>query len=173
MKSTDAGGGESAFVITRVVDAPRELVWRMYTQADHLKNWFGPKGFPMTHCSMDLRVGGMFHYCLQMPGGGSEMWGRWIFRAIEPPRRLVTVTSFSDAEGGVTRHPLAPGWPLHMLGETLFDDEADGKTRITVTTTALDASEAEIATFKGGFASMTQGWSGTFQQFSDYLATLK
>jgi uncharacterized protein YndB with AHSA1/START domain len=57
------------FVITRQLKAPRQLVWDVYTQAEHLLHWFGPKGVTMSHCAMDFRVGGKFHYCQAL-----EVW---------------------------------------------------------------------------------------------------
>jgi len=159
------------FIISRTVNAPRALVWKTYTEAAHLQRWFGPKGFPMTQCKMDLRVGGIFHYCLRSPDG-SEMWGKWTFREIAAPEKLVVVTSFSDPQGGVTRHPFAPDWPLETLGETSFE-ERDGKTVITVHWTALNATPAERAMFDASHDGMNQGWSGTMEQLEEYLASLK
>ena len=58
------------FVISRVFDAPRDLVWQSFTQAEHLKHWWGPKGFKMLSCKLDLRPGGIFHYGMRAPNGG-------------------------------------------------------------------------------------------------------
>ncbi len=57
------------FEITRVFDAPRERVWKSWTEAERLKRWWGPKGFVVTHREIDLRPGGMMHYCLRAPEG--------------------------------------------------------------------------------------------------------
>ena len=162
-----------AFVISRIVDAPRALVWRLHTEAEHLRHWMGPKGFPMTQCSIDLRIGGVFHYCLQMPDGSGEMWGKWTFRRIEAPHLLECIVSFSDPNQGVTRHPMAADWPLQTLGITTFDELPDGKTRITVTWTAYEAMPAEQACFDASHDGMAEGWGGSFEQFLAYLATLK
>ncbi len=63
-------------VITRVFDAPRELIWKSWTDPDHLKNWWGPKAFTMLVCNVTLRPdGGVFHYCMKSPQG-AEMWGQ-------------------------------------------------------------------------------------------------
>ena len=59
---------------------------------------------------MDLRPGGTYHYGMRTPDG-KEMWGRFVYREIIPPERIVFVNSFSDPEGGITRHPMAPTWP--------------------------------------------------------------
>ena len=102
------------FRIERLLDAPRERVWSAWTEVEHLVHWWGPKGFSVSHCTVDLRPGGMMHYCLRMPEGG-EMWGRFVYREIVQPERLVWVNSFSDKDGGITRHPMAPDWPREML----------------------------------------------------------
>jgi uncharacterized protein YndB with AHSA1/START domain len=156
------------FVISRTVNAPRELVWKAYTEPEHLKRWFGPKGFTMPTCSMDLRPGGVFHYCMRSPDG-HEMWGKWIFLEIVRPEKLVNTVSFSDAQGGVTRHPMAPTWPLETRGTATFT-ELDGKTTITLEWVAVNATEIEQKTFDESHASMTMGWSGTFEQLEAFLA---
>src|SRR5438128_5695654 len=99
------------FVITRTFDAPRDKVWKAWTEREQLLQWFGPKGFKMTTAKLDLRPGGTFHYCLSSPDG-KEMWGKFVYREIDAPKRIVLVNSFSDAKGGLTRHPMAPAWPL-------------------------------------------------------------
>ena len=94
-----SGDSTREFVISRTFDAPRELVWKAFTEREHLMQWFGPKGFKMLAGTVDLRPGGTFHYGMQAPDG-KTMWGKWIFREIVPPERLVTVVSFSDEQGG-------------------------------------------------------------------------
>jgi uncharacterized protein YndB with AHSA1/START domain len=159
-------GGE--FVITRVFDAPRELVWQAFTKAEHLKHWWGPKGFKMLSCKLDLRPGGVFHYGMQAPNGG-EMWGKWVFREIVEPERLIFVISFSDEQGGMTRHPASPDWPLEMLGTTTFAEQG-GKTLLTTRTAAFNATEEERMIFEAGFDSMRKGFTGTWDQLTEYLA---
>jgi uncharacterized protein YndB with AHSA1/START domain len=159
------------FVLTRRLDAPRGLVFAAFTEARHLTRWMGPKGFEMSHCSLDLRVGGSFHYGLRAPDG-QTMWGKWIFREIVPCERLVVVVQFSDAAGGVTRHPMAPTWPLATLSTTRFADDGAG-TLLTLHWQALDASAEEEQTFDAAHAGMAQGWGGTMQQLDDYLASCR
>jgi uncharacterized protein YndB with AHSA1/START domain len=97
------------------------------------------------------------------------MWGKFVYREITPPSRMVLVSSFSDETGGVTRHPMAPTWPLEMLSTFSFEEEG-GKTRFTVRWSPLNASEEERATFVAGHASMQQGWGGTLDKLAAYLA---
>ena len=155
------------FVIERAFDAPRDLMWKVWTDPAHMKNWFGPKGAKGIHSKNDLRIGGTYHYGLQMPDG-AVIWGKWVYREITPPERFVFVQTFSDKDGGVTRHPMAPEWPLEMLSTIEFA-ERDGKTVVIVRWTPLNASETECNTFKDGQASMNQGWSGTFERLEAFL----
>jgi uncharacterized protein YndB with AHSA1/START domain len=156
------------FVIDRLLDAPRDLVWQTFTQEKHLLNWWGPKGFKVTYCKLDLRTGGLFHYCLAMPTG-DDMWGKWVFRQITPPERLVFLSSFSDAQAGTARHVMKEVWPLTLLTTIGFAEEG-AKTRVTVDWIPENASAEENAEFDAFHDSMRGGWTGTFEQLADYLA---
>jgi uncharacterized protein YndB with AHSA1/START domain len=156
-----------AFVISRTFDAPRHQVWNAWTDRDELMKWFGPKGFTMTRADLDLRVGGTFHYCLRGPDG-KEMWGKWTFRELDAPRRIVLVNSFSDAAGNITRHPLAPSWPREMLSTTTFA-EHEGKTTITIRWEPINATPDEQRTFDSAHEGMQMGWTGTFEQLQEHL----
>ena len=155
-------------VLSRVVAAPRELVYRAWTEKDRVGEWFGPKGFTMFHAKNDLRPGGTFLYALRGPDG-LEIWGKWVYREIAPPERLVLISSFSDAEGNVTRHPMSPTWPAQTLSTTTLTEHG-GKTTVTVEWRPFHASDEERNTFIAGKQSMTGGWGGTLEQLHDYLA---
>jgi uncharacterized protein YndB with AHSA1/START domain len=152
-----------------VFDAPRELVWKCFTDAQHLKQWWGPKGFKVIVSTMDLRVGGTYHYGLKAPDG-TIMWGKLTYREIQPQQRLLLVSSFSDEAGGKTRHPLNKDWPLEMLSVFTFEDEPGGGTKFTVRWQPHNATPAERRTFDAGRDGMRQGWSGTMDQLAAYLA---
>jgi uncharacterized protein YndB with AHSA1/START domain len=156
------------FVISRTLNAPRELVWKVWTVPEYME-WWGPKGATTSIKKMDLRVGGILHYKMDMEDG-LEMWGKWTFREITPPERLVLIDSFSNSEGGVTHHPLAPTWPAEMITTITFAEEA-GKTRVTITWTPYNSTDEEIETFNAAHESMNGGWSGTFERLEEYLAT--
>jgi uncharacterized protein YndB with AHSA1/START domain len=155
------------FVISREFDAPRELVWKAWTERERLMEWFGPKGFTMSAAKLDFRPGGIFHYALRAPDG-KEMWGKFVYREIIAPEKIVLVNSFSDENGGLTRHPFSPGWPLQMLTETTFA-ECDGKTTVMIKWTPIDSTDEERKIFDDARGSMTQGWTGTFEQLAEYL----
>jgi len=128
----------------------------------------GPKGFTARIANVDLRPGGLFHYFLESPEG-YEMWGKWVFREINPPERIVCISSFSDERGGTSRHPLHKQWPLEMLS-TMTLTEQDGKTTVTVRWAAVSPTDMERETFETGFDSMEEGFTGTFDQLEAYLA---
>jgi uncharacterized protein YndB with AHSA1/START domain len=155
-----------------VFDAPRDLVWKAFTEPDRMKQWWGPKGFSVIHSTMDLRPGGSYHYGMTSPTG-QPMWGKFRYREVVPPQRMVLINSFSDEAGGITRHPMAPTWPLEMLSTFTFDEEPGGKTRVTIRWQAYNATAEEQATFDAGHDSMRGGWGGTFDQLATYLATAR
>jgi uncharacterized protein YndB with AHSA1/START domain len=164
------------FEISRVFDAPRDKVWKSWTEAERLKQWWGPAGFKVHTAKVDLRPGGVFLYGMTAPDG-SDMWGKFVYREIAAPKKLVFIVSFSDPKGGTTRHPMSPSWPIEILSTVSFDvhrDKAGDKTRVTVQWLPADtSSDIERKTFDEGRASMTQGWGGTMEQFAAYLGQAK
>jgi uncharacterized protein YndB with AHSA1/START domain len=141
-------------VITRVVDAPRRLVFEAYTNPEHLPHWMlGPKGWSMPVCEIDLRPGGAWHFVWRR-SDGTEMGMRGVYQEIVPPERLVS----SEAWGG--------DWPETL--NTLVLSEQDGKTTITqrVLYPSRDARDAALKT------GMQEGVSESFDRLAEYLATM-
>jgi uncharacterized protein YndB with AHSA1/START domain len=99
---------------------------------------------------------------------GVEMWGKWVFREVVAPERIVLVNTFSNKHGNPTRHPFVADWPLEMLTTTTLA-EVDGGTRLTIAWHPVDASTAEQKTFDSMHDAMTQGWNGTLDQLAAYL----
>jgi uncharacterized protein YndB with AHSA1/START domain len=155
------------FVVTRSFDAPRELVWKVYSEIGHLKHWWGPKGFGWIAGTLDFRPGGMFHYCMRSPDG-QEMWGKFVYREIAKPEKIVFVNAFSDAKGGTTRAPFAPDWPLEVLN-TVTLVEHKGRTTLTMRGAPFNATAAERARFGAMRPQLDQGFAGTFAQLAEYL----
>lgn len=158
----------SEFTITRVFDAPRQLVWDAWTQAHRLAEWWGPKGSTMKVAKLDLRPGGTFHYSMATPDG-HEMWGKFIYHEIAPPQRLVLVNSFSDAAGNVVRAPFSQEWPLEVRNVMTLT-ESGGMTTLILKGAPINATEAERRKFDSFHESMNQGFGGTFDQLAAYLA---
>jgi uncharacterized protein YndB with AHSA1/START domain len=160
------------FVISRVLAAPRDLVWKCFTNPEHMGKWWGPKGFTNFSCKMDFRVGGRYHYGLKAPDG-MIVWGRMLYREIVPPEKIVYINSFSDEQGGLTRHPMAPEWPMELMSIFTFEEQPGGKTKFTVRWSPYNPTAGEQKVFDEGHASMNQGWSGTMDQLETYLANAK
>ena len=156
------------FTISRTFDAPRELVWKAFTDPEHMKRWWGPKGFTVCSAKMDFRPGGSYHYCMRSPDG-RDMWGKFTYREIMPPEKIVFLNSFSDEQAGITRHPMSPTWPREMLSTFTFSEQA-GRTTLTIRWLPYNATEVERKTFDDGRSGMTMGWTGTLDQLETYLA---
>jgi uncharacterized protein YndB with AHSA1/START domain len=168
MAAPGAGAAGVPFTITRALDAPRPLVWQAWTEPDRLKRWWGPKGFIVRHCTLDLRPGGVFHYGLVTPNG-QEMWGKFVYREIVAPERLVFVSSFSDGDGKTMRSPFSESWPLEVLASLTFSEDR-GRTMLALHSVPVNATQAEQDTFAVWHGSMQQGWTGTLDQLAGHLS---
>lgn len=158
---------EDVFVIGRRFKAPRELVWKVWTDAKHLAHWWGPKGLTWISGTLDLKPGGLFHYGMKGPDG-KEMWGRFVFHEIQAPGRLCFVNSFSDPQGGITRAPFFADWPLEVFNVMTLT-EADGETVMTLRGAPIHAGENERARFRSMHPSMQAGFGASFDQLDRYL----
>ena len=156
------------FLISRTFNAPRDLVWKAFTEPERMKEWFGPKGAAVGTSKMDFRVGGTYHYSMKN-AEGVDMWGKFEYQEITPQERMVFIQYFSDAQGGKTRHPMSPTWPLSMLSTFTFEEE-NGKTKVTIEWSPIDPTDEERKTFEEGRDGMNQGWSGTMERLEEYLA---
>lgn len=163
------GGGGADFVYSRVLDAPRERVWQALTDVECIKAWWPPKSFTMIAATMDLQPGGVFH-CGMRSVEGYKMWGKFVYREIVPPERLVYVNSFSNEAGEVKRHPIVPTWPTETLTTVTLEQEADGKTKLTVQWSPHNATDIERRTFDMSHIGMRATWGATLDQLAAYLA---
>ncbi|MEN3973732.1 SRPBCC domain-containing protein [Emcibacter sp. SYSU 3D8] len=161
----------SNLVITRTLDAPRDLVWKLHSQAEHLARWWGPKGLTWVSGTLDFRPGGRFHYCMR-GGDGYELWGKFDYREIEEPARIVWVNAFSDASGATVRAPFMADFPLEILNVITFREDGR-RTLLRLQSAPLDATAAEWAAFKGLHASMRQGFGGTYDQLAALLQDIQ
>jgi uncharacterized protein YndB with AHSA1/START domain len=166
--SPTLGSADRDFVIIRTFDAPRDLVFKAWTEPERLMHWWGPKGFTMRFSTFDFRPGGLFHYCMRSPDG-QEMWGKFVYREIVAPERIVFINSFADAEGNTVRSPFSPTWPLEILN-TLTLSEHAGRTILTLRGGPYDATADERKTFDDAHGSLQQGFTGTLDQLANYLA---
>ena len=152
----------SELVITRVFDAPRELVWQAWTDPQHIQRWWGPKDFSAPACKIDFRVGGKYLFCMRSPEG-RNYWSTGVYREIVPLERIVCTDSFADAEGNVvpaTYYGMSPDFPLEMLVTVTFEDQA-GKTKMTLKHSGLPAGDMSEQT--------GAGWNESFDKLAKSL----
>jgi uncharacterized protein YndB with AHSA1/START domain len=156
------------FVINRSFEAPRELMFAMWTKPEHFSRWIAPTGFETRFIRADIRTGGSSLYC--MSGPAFTMWGRAQYEEVRHPDRLVYTQQFCDEHENVSRHPMAPLWPETMRTVVEFTEEGPDCTRVTVTWEVVGpVKPEEMATFIGGRAGMTQGWTGSFDKLEHVL----
>jgi uncharacterized protein YndB with AHSA1/START domain len=162
--------GENELVITRIFDAPVELVWKMWTDPEQYKKWWGPRGFTIPFCKIDFRVGGRFLYCMKATQEieGPDVWkkGIWntgVYKEIVPLEKIVCTDSFADDKGNVvpaTYYGMSKEFPLEMLVTVKFE-EHNGKTEMTLRHKGIpsgtDSQEAN------------QGWNESFDKLAESL----
>jgi uncharacterized protein YndB with AHSA1/START domain len=165
MATVNSSGSKPAagdILITRTFDAPRELVWKAWTEPERFMRWWGPAEFTSPSCRMDLRVGGSYLFCMRAPDG-KDYWSTGVFREITPPERLVFTDSFADEQGNAvpaSHYGMGGDWPEEILIAVTFEDQG-GKTRMTMRQTGIPAGE---------MSELTQaGWQGSFDKLAESL----
>jgi uncharacterized protein YndB with AHSA1/START domain len=148
-------------VLTRQFDAPREKVFRAYSDCKHLKNWWGPRTWPLTQCKMDFRVGGKWHYCMTGPDG-TEAWGLMIYKEIVAPERIVYEDHFSDKDGNQNKE-------LPTTVATTEFQEKDGKTIVKTIAKYPTPDDLKKVIDMG----MIPGITETFDRLEEYLVMMK
>lgn len=147
--------------IERLFDAPRELIFKCWSDCEHLKHWWGPKEWPMHECELTFEEGGEWKYCLRGPNEGDESWGKAIYEEISQPEKIVYMDYFADKDGNINKE--MPG--MHITVE--FHEE-NGKTR-QVSTTVFDSAEACKTVVEMG---VVEGMKSTYARLDDYLAEI-
>jgi len=146
---------QQAIVITRVFDAPRELVWKAWTEPEHFARWYGPKGFTTPVCRIDLRVGGKYLNCMRSPQG-QDFWSTGVFREVVAPERLVMTGSRADKDGNVDAD-----WPMETQISVAFEED-DGRTKVTLKHVGMPAGK--------GRDMAEAGWNESLDKLADVLA---
>ena len=159
------------FIINRTFDAPINLVFDVWTSPEHFAHWMGPKGSEMNILRADVRPGGSLFYSQGMPNGDT-MYGRANYKEISKPHSLVYTQEFVDKNENVTRHPLAPTWPLLMQTTVLFAEESLRTTRLTLIWEPIgQVTQDELNTFISARTGMNGGWAGSFDVLEEYLVS--
>jgi uncharacterized protein YndB with AHSA1/START domain len=164
-------GSEAAadLKLSRLVDAPRELVFRVWTEAEHLAQWFAPRRVDIPFCRIDPRPDGAIHFCHRTQDG-TEVWVKGIYREFVAPERLVFSLWFVDAGGAPAPHPMFPDWPTDasILTTVTFVD-IDGKTQLTVKQALLPGAAQASDTFWRERDAARAGWIETLDRLQEYV----
>ncbi|MCR4324754.1 MAG: SRPBCC domain-containing protein [Candidatus Curtissbacteria bacterium] len=152
---------EKGIVIERVFDAPREAVWKAWTDPEMIKQWWGPEGFTAPSIKVDLRVGGKNIYAMHGPAGSEwdrDMYSAGVIKELVPNEKIVTSDYFSDEEGNKVK-PASEGqdanFPDEMDVVITFEDAGEGKTKLTISYPKPENEEQFQAMLKSG---MEEGW---------------
>lgn len=152
--------------VTRIFDAPRELVWKAWTDPKYVMQWWGPKGFTAPYCKIDFREGGKFHCCMRTPDG-QEFWNAGEYHQIVPYEKIVSSMYFSDAQGnkvdaaeyGIEHEAIEDACDV-----ILFEDLGNGQTKLTF----IGNEPMESARNSG----QLEGWKQILDKIADVVAEL-
>jgi uncharacterized protein YndB with AHSA1/START domain len=148
---------KNELTVIRVLDAPRQKVWRACRERDALMQWWGqPKGATMPFCKIDFRVGGSLHFEAENTDG-TVIWVKCIYREIVEGQRLVLEQHISDETGSEMD---SPGWPASTI--TLVFEDMNGKTKLTITHVGMASEAHPVEQFK-------EGWSQSLDRLADSL----
>jgi uncharacterized protein YndB with AHSA1/START domain len=171
MIETSNVSAATEFTFSRTFDASRQQVWNAFTQPEHLKHWWGPKVCSIEIARFEFHPNGIFLYSMKMPGG-PPMWGRFIYREISAPSRLIFLNSFSDENGGLARNPWMSRFPLETLNTIVFTEE-NGKTTLTLTGGPINCTDDERNLYLANIDNMREGFGGSFDVLAAYLPQIE
>lgn len=156
--------------VVRNYGVPRPTIWGAWTKPEHVCRWWGPTGFNVSHCTIELKRGGAWHICVDGPGR-TPMWRVHNYQEIEEPSRLSMIAACSDASQRVVRHPSIKHWPLFThLVVTL--DEHSGKTKLTVEWSPVDPTPDELRAFLDAADQVRTGWAMALDRLDAALPSL-
>lgn len=154
---TDMGAepAERVLVITRIFNAPRDLVFKAWTDPAHAARWSGPRGFTAPHLEQDLRPGGTWRACLRPDHGGRDLWQGGVFKEVVEPERLVFTFAWDGEDGQ----------PGHETLVTVTFAEHQGKTTMTFRQAVFESAEERDG--------HERGWTSVFDRLDEHLAAVR
>ena len=154
-------------IITRIFDAPRELVWKAWTDPDVFMQWWGPRGFTAPVSEIDLHVGGEYFNCMRSPDG-QDFCSKGVYREIVEPELLVMTDSFADKAGNIvpaTEYGVGKGFPMEMRIKVNFEEQ-NGGTKLTI-------KHSDVQNIsKTALGDMQQGWNESLDKLAEYFSKL-
>lgn len=163
---------EKALIIERIFDAPKELVWKAWTEPEMVKDWWGPEGFYAPSIKIDFRVGGKYVFAMHGPKGSKwdkDMYSAGEYLEIVPNEKIVSTDYFSDEQGNKIKpadYGQDPNSPDEMRVVITFEDVEDGKTKLTITYPKPETDEQFQAMLKSG---MKEGWNSSLNKLAESL----
>ncbi len=149
-------------VVTRLFDAPRELMWKAWSEPEHFMRWYGPKSFTSPECDIDFREGGKHRFCMEMPDG-TRLYTAGIYQTIDPMNQIVYTDAFSDEHGTpipASSMGFSEGFPTESTVTVTFEEIA-GKTLMTLRQSRLASGEV--------LDNAAMGWNQSFDKLAESL----
>lgn len=157
------------YILDRVFDAPREMVWRAWTTPEFLARWYGPGVETIIH-KFDLKPGGV--WLNEMKWGDNSDLSKAEFLEVVPEEKLVWHHSSTDSDWNTVSNARMPDWPRVLLTTVTFEDDGD-KTKVRLIWAPFEATDAEIACFAGAASNMGKGWESGYAIMDELLAELQ
>lgn len=149
-----AESGDRELTITRVFDAPRAMVWKVWTDPDHMVNWLGPKGFTGKIIKIDARPGGSYRFEMRAPDG-SDHWVQGVYHDVAELERVAYTWAWADGDGNATS-------PETVVTVTFADEGA--RTRLSLHQAIFESVNARNQ--------HNEGWASCLDKLAEYLATI-
>ena len=157
------------YILERTFDAPRELVWKTWTEPELLSRWYGPNVETVVH-RLDVQPGGL--WLNEMRWGDKSNFERVEYTEVTPPERLVWLHSVTDADWNIISNPMMADWPRVLLTTVTFEEDG-GKTSLRLVWVPHEASEAECACFAAAIEGMGKGWGAGMDLLAELLVELQ
>ncbi|MET3699804.1 uncharacterized protein YndB with AHSA1/START domain [Bacillus oleivorans] len=155
-------------IMERVFDAPRDLLFKVYSEPEHLENWWGPQGWQTKNKKFEFKPGGVWHYCMtcmdrnQGEFYGQESWGKGTYQEIIEPEKIVYIDQFSDEEGNVPEN-----MPEMLISLTFVEQGA--KTKLIIRTQFASAEELQKVLDMG----VVQGFESQIERLDELLKEIQ
>ncbi|OZM57562.1 ATPase [Lottiidibacillus patelloidae] len=159
----------NVLILEREFDAPKELLFKAFSEEDNLKKWWGPRGWTLTVCNLNFQEDGTWHYCMkcidenQKDFFGFESWGKGVYQEIIQDEKISYIDHFSDAEGNVGIN----GMPSTQI--TISFEEHDGKTKL-INRAVYPSGEALNTVIGMG---IEKGMTETWDKLEEHLSAIK
>lgn len=164
---------EKEMIISRIFDAPRELVWKAWTEPELVKKWWGPEGFSAPSIKIDLRVGGKYVFAMHGPEGtewDKDIYSAGVYKEIVTNEKLVVTDYFSDEFGNMITPQDSgledPNFPKETTVTVVFEEVENGITKLSIIYPMPESPEQREAILKSG---MEEGWNSSLNKLAEVI----